>query len=54
MRWSTTANNSGGATIKTEPGLAAPTVTVYINTQITVSFTTVTTSPPNGGEAVTN
>ena len=34
--------------------MAAPSVTVDTNTQITVSFTTVTTSPANGGEAVTN
>ena len=34
--------------------MPVPTVTVDTNTQITVSFTTVTTSPANGGEAVTN
>ena len=53
--WSTTATNTGGASIKTEPtDMAAPTVDSQTDTTITISFSTVTSSPANGGVSVTS
>ena len=51
--WSSETQYTGGATIKTAPvDMAAPTVTARTDSSITISFSTVTTSPADGGEPV--